>query len=142
MSKDSQMELLIGKLCSIPELHITRINNAVQDYLNNTRGMYGRNLVQLQNIKKKKVECITKAVNSLLHPQTRRKLQGIYQQLLNDSNIIYDDMPLDQLLNYNYDLINNFYKIKNTKTFDVNNRDERQTVAFLLGLYNDSNYLH
>lgn len=43
MSKDSQMEL-IERLCSIPELYITKVNNAVQDYLNNTRGMYNKML--------------------------------------------------------------------------------------------------
>ena len=109
------MELLVEKLCNIPELYITKVNNAIQDYLNITRGNYGRNLVQLQNIKKEKVEYITKAVNSLLHPQTRKKLQRIYQQLLNDSNVMYDDTHLDQILNYNYNLMNNFYNIKNTK---------------------------
>lgn len=135
MSKDSQMELLIEKLCTIPEPCIIRVNNAVQDYLNNTRGMYGRNLVQLQKVKSEKAKCIAKEVNSLLHHQTRRKLQGIYQQLLNASNIMHDSMPLGQLLNYNSNLINKFYEIKNTKKFDVNNIYERQTVSFLLGLY-------
>lgn len=142
MSKKSPMELLIEKLCSIPEPHITKVNNAIQDYLNITQGNYGRNLVQLQNIKKEKVERITKAVNSLLHPQTRKKFQRIYQQLLNDSNVMYDDTPLDQLLNYNYNLMNNFYNIRNTRKFNVTDRYERQTVAFLLGLYSVSNDLH
>ena len=142
MSKKSPMESLIEKLCSIPEPSIIEVHNTIQDYLNIPRGTYGRDLEQLNKVKKEKVECIAKAVNSLLHPQTRRKYQGIYQQLLNDSKIMYDDIPLDQLHSYNYNLMNNFYNIKNTKKFDVTDKYERQTVVFLLGLYRDSNYLH